>query len=257
MTADTLVAHLRRAGRDLNARAGVRHQPEAFERIVDAAVAAVPGASTAGLTPGDDYLATPDLVVGPGGKLDALQRELGEGPAMIVLAEAPADGTVVADDLAGRDGERWPTFVPHVLDAGHRSMMSVLLEVEGRPRAALNLYARRADAFDAEARRAAGLYGMSAGMLLLAAEHAAGLQRALDSRDVIGRAKGIVMERFGLDQDAAFARLVEASQTSNIKLVDVARWVDEQCGAGRTTTAGTGGTGELAIGPGSPLRHIA
>ncbi|MDD7967352.1 GAF and ANTAR domain-containing protein [Actinomycetospora lemnae] len=240
MTADALVAHLRRACRELNCRSGVRDHAEAVERIVAAAVAAVPEASTVGLTPADTHPSTLDGVTAPIGELDALQRELHEGPAMEVLDDPPPDGTVVAADFAGSDGARWPTFSEHVLDAGHRSMISVRLEVEGAPRAALNLYGSRADAFDGQARRAAGVFALHAGMLLLAAEQAACLQRALANRDLIGRAKGVMMERFGLDEDAAFARLVEASQASNIKVVDVARWVDEQCGERATSGAGPG-----------------
>lgn len=239
MTADPLIAHLRRTTRELNDRAGVRDHLEALERVIYSAVATVPGACAAGLTVADDrYLdfvrATDIAVVG---KLDTLQRELDEGPASVVLDACPEDGIATADDLAGEDAERWPTFAAHAVDAGHRSMVSVLLEVDGGPRAALNLYGTGPDTFDAHARRAAGVLGLTAGMLLLAAENAEQLQKALDSRDVIGRAKGVLMERFDLDQNGAFAMLREASQETNMKLVDVARWVDEE-------RAATGGEGQ-------------
>lgn len=230
MTADPLVAHLRRAAAELDDRAGVRDHEVALTRIVHAAVATVPGAHTAGLTPTDEARGLDEGTAPVVGKLDALQRELGEGPALAALADVPADGVATAEDLAGGDRERWPEFAEHALEAGYRSMLSVRLQVEGRPRAALNLYATRAAAFDAQARRAAGLFGVTAGMLLMAAEHAAHLERALASRDLIGRAKGVLMERFGLDEDAAFARLVDASQHTNLKLVDVAAWIDTHRG---------------------------
>lgn len=230
---DCLVAHLRRTAAELNDRAGVRDPAVALTKIVHAAVAAVPGAHTAGLTPvahhGPSSLDTADVV----GDLDALQRETGEGPAARALGDAPADGVVVAEDFAGQDRDRWPGFAGHALDAGYRAMLSVRLEVEGVPQAALNLYATRPYAFDAQARRSAGLFGLEAGMLLLAAEHAEHLERAVASRDLIGRAKGVLMERFGLDDDAAFARLVDASQTTNLKLTEVAAWLDGQHGAAR------------------------
>ncbi|PVZ06977.1 GAF and ANTAR domain-containing protein [Actinomycetospora cinnamomea] len=229
MAEDALVAHLRRTTRQLNSREGARDHHEAVERIVEGAVAAVPGAQRAGITPADDHLA-PEVLAGAAGPLDVLQCRLGEGPASSVLSGSPADGTVAAADLAGPDGERWPRFAPCAVDAGYRSMVSVLLEVESSPRAALNLYGADPHGFDAEDLRAAGLFAIDAQMLLLAAEHVAGLQRALDSRDVIGRAKGMLMERFGIDQEAAFRRLVEASQHTNLKLVEVARWLDRQCG---------------------------
>jgi hypothetical protein len=227
MTPDHLVAHLRRTTAELNDRAGVRKPDEAHTRIVHAAVAAVPGARTAGLTPTPDHRSR--LGAGPAvGPLDALQGDLGEGPAVTALEDAPADGVVVAEDFAGQDRDRWPGFAEHALGAGYRAMLSVRLDVEGTPRAALNLYADRPYAFDDEGRRAAGLLGLNAGLLLLAAEHAEHLERAVASRDLIGRAKGVLMERFGLDDDTAFARLVDASQNTNLKLVEVAAWLDGQ-----------------------------
>ena len=48
------------------------------------------------------------------------------------------------------------------------------------------------------------------------------LQDALESRDVIGQAKGILMAREGLDADEAFDVLRRASQRTNRKLRDVA-----------------------------------
>jgi ANTAR domain len=48
------------------------------------------------------------------------------------------------------------------------------------------------------------------------------LHTALDSRDVIGQAKGILMERYRLTPDAAFALLARASQDTNVKLREVA-----------------------------------
>jgi AmiR/NasT family two-component response regulator len=48
------------------------------------------------------------------------------------------------------------------------------------------------------------------------------LRRALESRDVIGQAKGILMERRGIDEDEAFDVLRTASQALNVKLARVA-----------------------------------
>jgi AmiR/NasT family two-component response regulator len=56
------------------------------------------------------------------------------------------------------------------------------------------------------------------------------LQTALASRDVIGQAKGILMERHGIDADEAFERLVRISQTTNTKLHAVAATVAERAG---------------------------
>ena len=54
-----------------------------------------------------------------------------------------------------------------------------------------------------------------------------GLKLALASRDTIGQAKGILMERYRLSADEAFERLRAASQSANRKLVDLARQLTE------------------------------
>jgi AmiR/NasT family two-component response regulator len=54
------------------------------------------------------------------------------------------------------------------------------------------------------------------------------LQRAVDSRDLIGRAKGILAERFKVDDEAAFQMLVKSSQDTNLKLTAVAQWLTDQ-----------------------------
>jgi AmiR/NasT family two-component response regulator len=45
----------------------------------------------------------------------------------------------------------------------------------------------------------------------------------VSSRDVIGQAKGILMQRQGITADAAFDLLRKTSQELNVKLVDVAQ----------------------------------
>lgn len=48
------------------------------------------------------------------------------------------------------------------------------------------------------------------------------LRRALETRDTIGQAKGMLMERYDIDAAAAFDLLCKLSQQSNIRLVEVA-----------------------------------
>ncbi|HEY2193430.1 MAG TPA: GAF and ANTAR domain-containing protein [Actinomycetospora sp.] len=231
-TLDPLVAHLRRVGHELGTRTCVRDRGAALDTIVSTALVLVPNADAAGLTLVDCYLPTANAAPASVVALDALQGGCGEGPAATALTDPPADGTVLAEDFAGPDGDRWPRFAPHVLEAGYRSMISVLLEVEGAPRGTVNLYGVAPHAFDARARRVAGLFAITASMVLLGVEQVALLERAVASRDVIGRAKGVLMERFWLDEDAAYAKLVDASQHTNVKLVDVARWLDREFRAG-------------------------
>jgi AmiR/NasT family two-component response regulator len=58
---------------------------------------------------------------------------------------------------------------------------------------------------------------------------------ALATRDVIGQAKGILMERKNLTDAQAFAVLVRTSQETNMKLVDVARFLAAEHGRGTTS----------------------
>ena len=137
--------------------------------------------------------------------------------AVALLAEHPDQWVQLAAD---------PELAPRAVEAGFRSMLSVSLTgPQGGTRAALNLYSAAADAFDATAIVTAGLFAGQAAALLYGADHAHDLGVALASRDVIGQAKGILVERFGVGPEQAFAMLVESSQHTNMKLVDVATWL--------------------------------
>jgi GAF domain-containing protein len=224
-----LAVALRRAARDLTAKRSIRDLDRTLDEIVAAAVATVAGADAGGIsmTEGGE-ITSRNPTSGSVTKLDRLQGDLREGPCITAIDEPPEDGTVVVRDLAGADGARWPRFAPHAVDAGYRSIVSCELNAGGRTRAALNLYATQPDAFDRDALLTATLFAAQAAMLLYGSEQAQYLQRAVDSRDLIGQAKGILVERFGVDGDAAFAMLVRSSQDTNMKLVDVARWLVEE-----------------------------
>jgi len=158
-------------------------------------------------------------------KLDETQSQLREGPCICAITDPPESGLVVAGDFAGPDAERWPSFAPRAVEAGYRALMSTQLSIDGGVRAALNLYSRAANAFDEDARTLAGLFAAQAALLLYGAVQAAHLVKAVDSRDLIGQAKGILMERFTVDDEAAFQMLLQSSQTTNMKLTAVAKWL--------------------------------
>jgi hypothetical protein len=110
---------------------------------------------------------------------------------------------------------------------GYQSVLSTQLSLDGGTRAALNLYSRTANTFDESARITAGLFGLQAALLLYGANHARHLGQALESRDLIGQAKGILMERLDVTGEQAFRMLASSSQHTNIKLVEVARWLTQ------------------------------
>ena len=62
----------------------------------------------------------------------------------------------------------------------------------------------------------AGLFGAQAALLFYGVDHDMHMAQALATRDMSGRAKGILMERFGVDGGRAFQMLVRSSQDSNL-----------------------------------------
>ena len=75
----------------------------------------------------------------------------------------------------------------------------------------------------------------TAAVALAGAQHEEHLRRAVRSRDLIGQAKGILMEGCELTADQAFRVLARVSQQTNRKLVDVA---DELTRTGSVLRAG-------------------
>lgn len=223
-----LLAALRRAAEDVigDRDGGARDLDAVLGRLVHSAVNAVSGADGSGIsrtehgTVRSSHATSEDIVA-----LDQLQSRLGQGPCITAADDPPAGGIVLAADLDGDDARRWPAFAPAAVEAGYRCLLSVQLSVDDGRRSALNLYARAPGAYDESAQFTAGLFALQAAILLHGVEHAAHLGQALHTRDVIGQAKGILMERFTVDDNEAFQMLVNASQDTNVKLSDVARWL--------------------------------
>ena len=164
------------------------------------------------------------------GKVDALQGEIGQGPCLDAVWEQEV---VRVDDV--RADERWPKFAAKASDLGVGSMMCFQLFVEGDQLGALNLYSRTPGAFDDECEETARMLAAHASVALAGAQHESNLRQGLDNRDLIGQAKGILMERHKLTADQAFGVLARASQNLNRKLADVARELTET-GAVPTST---------------------
>jgi hypothetical protein len=228
---DELVIALRRAAGAMAGRRSIRDLEETLGQIVTSAVDTIPGVDAGSISITEHgQIETRHPSTEAIGKLDRTQSELYEGPCISAIEDPPENGIVIAQDLAGDDAQRWPRFAPRAVEAGYRGLMSTQLSTGGSLRAALNLYSAEADAFDEHARTLAGLFGIQAAMLLYGADTAEHLQKAVDSRDRIGQAKGILMERFSLDDEAAFQMLVKSSQDTNMKLTDVARWLTSEAG---------------------------
>lgn len=157
-------------------------------------------------------------------RADALQLRTREGPCLDTIAQG---ALVYAEDLAG--DPRWPTFGPAAADIGVRSLLALRLSA-GETLGALNLYARYPSAFGAVDRaKGVVLSGLAGLAMFLAQEHARDERRAEDlhhalvTRELIGQAQGILMERERITSEQAFDILRRASQHLNVKLHDVAR----------------------------------
>lgn len=198
---------------------------EALDRVAHVATATVPGADMAGLTllEGTD----PVTVAHAGAAardLDAAQYRSGRGPCLHAFRTCQV--VHVAD--VDRD-ERWPEYSATAADNGVKSSLSTPLIIDGEGLGALNLYARTTAAFDAHAQETAAVFAEQAAIAVgtaltaLHAEELIGqLEEALQSRDVIGQAKGILMAQRRITAEAAFAELRRVSSQLNRKLRDVA-----------------------------------
>jgi putative methionine-R-sulfoxide reductase with GAF domain len=192
-----------------------------LQAIVEGAVEIVPGATWAGISmihgreiqsrgPSDPLVA----------ELDRVQISLGEGPCLSALRE---HHTVLIDDMAAET--RWPRFARAAVERGARSLLSFQLFVRRESLGALDLYSAEAGAFDHDSILVGEVFAQHASVALVGAENASRFQAALTTRDIIGQAKGILMYRDNLTGLQAFTALTRASQETNIKLVEVARWL--------------------------------
>ena len=194
-----------------------------LQTITAGAVAIIPGVRWAGISqiqgrtvearvPSDPLVAS----------LDALQSELDEGPCITALRE---HHTVHIDDMSQHT--QWPRFAKAALELGVRCSLSFQLFVHKDNFGALNLYGGEAGVFDDDSFLYGEILAQHAAVAMAGSQATEQMHRAIASRDLIGQAKGIIMERFRVDAVQAFALLTRLSQESNTKLLDVAERVIE------------------------------
>lgn len=151
-------------------------------------------------------------------QLDLVQLEHGEGPDLDVLSDPAA--SVLVDDTETE--ERWPHWAKAVAAKGVRSMIGTRLHTTSTTIGSLNLYATRPGHFTEEDRDVANIFARHAAVALSSARVNDNLWKAIDARRLVGQAQGILMERFAIDADQAFAVLRRYSQDRNLKLHVVA-----------------------------------
>lgn len=187
--------------------------------IVHAAVGTVPGAEHASISAVKKRqevrtLAATDQLSRAG---DRAQYEAAQGPCLDSLYD---QRTIRLPDMSAE--QRWPDFARRADELGIASMLAVQLYVDDDDLGALNLASPQVDAFDDESEHVALLFASHAAVAMAGAQQQEQLRSALQTRDLIGQAKGILMERFKVTGDRAFQLLARASQTTNRRLPDIA-----------------------------------
>ncbi len=151
-------------------------------------------------------------------RIDELQFTLKEGPCYDALHTYEV---VHSRDLPHDD--RWPRWGPLVCkEIGVRCIVSYRLFTTRDIFGVMNLYSLRTDAFDADDINNGHALAAHVGVALAASQNVEHLEMAITNRTAIGRAEGILMERFGISPDQAFAVLRRVSQHRNVKLNRVA-----------------------------------
>lgn len=219
---DSILFRMNDLVRDLQSQAGSDFNlGSTLDELTFNAAQIVPGAAHAGITvskragvietvaPTDSYPVV----------LDDIQRSYNEGPC---LSAARHNHLVRIDDLSTDD--RWPRYSREaVAITPIRSMLSLQLFAH-RPRsAALNLYSEQVNAFGEESAKLGLIFAAYTTLTWSMLSRDQQYRRGLSSRDTIGQAKGMLMERFHIDAEAAFELLRRRSQESNTPVITLAR----------------------------------
>ena len=192
-----------------------------LDAIISHAVATIEPAEYAGLILVLKGQLIPQATLGePPHVLDLLQQATGTGPCF----DAAREQNVITVDNTLTES-RWPQFGERAAELGVASMLCVPLWVDELRLGTLSLYGEKPDAFAPQHRQLTDLYATHAAIALADAQRTDKLRHAMDNRDIIGQAKGILIERMKITPEAAFACLSEASQHANLKLLAVAQYL--------------------------------
>lgn len=199
--------------------------PQVLDELTRAAARWVPGAQEAGITvtSRQNDVSTPSVTDDCARLLDEFQQRHLEGPC---VHAAWTRKVVVIDDL-GSDS-RWPKYQADALAyTPVRSVLSLPMYADELSMGALNFYAERPHAFSDDSRRVAAVFAALGALAWSNVVRTQQFREALSTRDTIGQAKGILMERYDLDDHTAFNTLIKLSQSTNTPLREIARRVIE------------------------------
>lgn len=198
----------------------------AVQLLAQAIKDSIPGTVGAGVSVIDSHghrtsHGTTDRVVE---QADALQYELGEGPCLTAWG---AEESILVDDV--RTDDRWPRWSAAVKRLPIRSVVTAALIADGESLGAIKVYAALPSAYDASTVKLLELFAAPAATLLAHVQStevpqhiSENLQSALESRDLINRACGILMERHGVGHEHAVAALMQQARRSHTSLTEAA-----------------------------------
>lgn len=188
--------------------------------LAEQAAVEIPGAQYAGVTVtrNGKHIDTPAATHKWPILLDEVQQRYREGPCLTAAWE---EKTVHVANIA--TDERFPRYARDALrDTPIRSVMAFQLWIAGETMGALNVYAETPHVFGAETREIGSVFAAHSSVAWNAARRDEQFKKALASRDVIGQAKGMLMERYGVNAIQAFDLLRKLSQDSNTPLIQIA-----------------------------------
>jgi len=203
----------------------VQHNPadadQALTELIESAPHVVPGVQYAGITLASrsSGVSTPAATHRYPALLDKIQHQHQDGPC---LAAAWEHHAIRIDDLAAET--RWPHFAQDaVAQTPIRSILAFELSINSDGLTALNLYAEQPRAFDDESVEIGWIFATHTALAWRLLRRDDQFRSALATRDIIGQAKGMLMERFKIDAVEAFDLLTRLSQETNIKIADLAQ----------------------------------
>lgn len=151
--------------------------------------------------------------------IEKIQEDMVQGPC---LDAAMQHQMVRADDLT--DEPRWRGFTLAVLcQTPVRSILCAPLHTLTGCHGVLSLYADTPYAFGAQTCRAAAILATHAALTVQAVQRRRQLRSGLSSRDIIGQAKGMLIERYHIEAGAAFMMLTRLSQQAGKPIVVIAK----------------------------------
>lgn len=188
--------------------------------LVEHAALEIPGAQYAGVTVTRNarHIDTPAATHKWPVLLDEIQQRHREGPCLTAAWE---ELTIHVADL--ETDRRFPLYRRDALEQTPiRSIMAFQLFIAGETMGALNVYAETAHAFGPQSREIGLIFASHSSVAWNSARRDEQFRQALSSRDTIGQAKGMIMERYGVDAVQAFALLRKLSQDANVPLIRIA-----------------------------------